>query len=102
MNVQWHKAKNAEDRGDTNKAEKFEQRQAAVSAPVPAAAAPKPAGISTRKVWKFEVTDAAKLPPEYLVPDIKKIGKVVRALQGDTEIPGVRVYSEDTMAVRAD
>ncbi len=68
----------------------------AVSAPVPTA--PKVKGVSKRKVWKFEVTDVSELPPEYLIANEKAIGGVVRALKDKTNIPGVRVYFEETLA----
>ena len=67
------------------------------SAPL-APAAPKVTGISTRKKWLFEITDPAQVPEQYKTIDLKKIGGVVRALKGDTDIPGVRAYSESTMA----
>jgi hypothetical protein len=60
---------------------------------------PKVDGISSRDAWKFEVTNAAIVPREYLSVDEKKIGKVVAALKEFTSIPGIRVYSE-TVIVR--
>ena len=63
--------------------------------------APKAAGVSTRKAWKYRIDDVTKLPAQYLIADDKKIGKVVRALGGDTDIPGVTVWAEDVVAVRA-
>ncbi len=57
-------------------------------------------GISTRKAWKFEIVDKEKLPREYMIPDEKYIGQMVRATKGRKEIPGVRIYSEDIIASR--
>ncbi len=57
-------------------------------------------GISTRKVWKFEVVDINELPREYMVADEAYIGKIVRASQGKKEIPGVKIYSENIIASR--
>ena len=51
-----------------------------------------------REVCKFEVTDPALVPREYLIDDETKLRKVVGALKGDTIIPGVRVYSEKALA----
>lgn len=62
---------------------------------------PKVIGISQRETWRFEVTDAAVIPREYLIPDEKRIGGVVRAMKGATRIPGVRVWPERSHAVRA-
>lgn len=55
-------------------------------------------GINYRKVWKFRITDEAAIPREYLTPDLKKIGQVVRALKGTIPIPGIEQYEEDQVA----
>ncbi len=57
-------------------------------------------GISYREVWKFEITDLAALPREYMVPDETKIRGVVTSMKKDASIPGVRVYSEKSPVVR--
>lgn len=57
-------------------------------------------GISTRDNWKFEITNAALIPREYLVPDTQKIGGVVRAMKSSANIPGIRVYNEPTAVGR--
>lgn len=44
--------------------------------------------------WKFRIEDAAKVPREYLCPDLKRIGQVVEALKDACVIPGVVVYNE--------
>jgi uncharacterized membrane protein YqiK len=72
-----------------------------VSAPVAAAGARKVSGISTRENWTFEITDPALIPREYLMIDESKIRGVVRALKDATNIPGVRAYSEKSIAARA-
>lgn len=79
----------------------IEERQAAVTAPVIHREPPKVEGMSTRKVWKFRIKDAAAIPREYLAVDEVKIRKVVQALKGDTQIAGVEVYSEESIASRA-
>lgn len=91
----------AEERGDTKKAEQFQERAQTVVAPVVTVAAPKVEGIATREVWKFEITDAAQVPREYLVVDESRVRKVVQALKGDCNIPGVRVWKEDQIAASA-
>jgi hypothetical protein len=63
-------------------------------------AAPKVEGISGRQVWKFRIINQALIPREYLIPDEKKIGQIVRAMKGETRIPGVEAYCEETVAVR--
>lgn len=79
--------------------------QAAAVAPTPQAAqealsvvapvAP-PAGVSVRKVWKFVVEDADRVPRSYCSPDPDKIKRA----DPTTPIPGVRFYEEASVAVR--
>jgi len=59
------------------------------------------AGLVIREDWKYSIPEPSLLPREYLIPDEKKIGRIVRALKGDTAIPGVRVWAEKSTAVRA-
>lgn len=87
----------AEAKGQAEKAEALAEQAQAVVAPIQQEA-PKFSGISARSVWKFRVTDASKIPPEYMVPDEQKIGKVVRALKQDTVIAGIEVYEEKSLA----
>lgn len=60
----------------------------------------KTAGQSVRTDWDFEVTDFAKLPDQYKLADDKKIRGVVKAMKGAVEIPGVRIYSKQTVSQR--
>lgn len=60
---------------------------------------PKIAGVAPRAVWTFEITNQALLSREHLMPDLIKIGGVVRAMKGLTKIPGVRVFQKSGMAV---
>ena len=66
----------------------------------PGAISQKVAGLGLRDNWKYEVTDAAKIPREYLVIDDRKIGAVVRAMKLQANIPGIRVYNEPTATTR--
>jgi hypothetical protein len=86
-----------EQRERTARAATLEER-AETATTAPTIAAPKVKGISTRKIWKFEIVDAGKIPREYLVPNEVAIAGVVRALKNATNIPGIRVYSKDTMS----
>lgn len=47
-----------------------------------------------RTVTKFEVVNADLIPRQYMVPDMVKIGGVVRALKTCANIPGIKVYEE--------
>ena len=61
---------------------------------------PKVSGVSTRYIWKFKIVDEKKIPREYLTPDEKSIGAIVRARQGKVEIPGVKAYREAVVSAR--
>lgn len=81
-----------------------EQAEQVISAPVPTptvvvpSQVPKAEGISTRKVWKYRIVDAALIPREYLIPDEKKIGAHARSMCKAAHIPGIEFYSEDSVA----
>lgn len=83
------------------KLEDLQLREAMVVAPVIQREPPKVAGVATREVWRFEVTDPAQVPRQYLVVDEAKIRRVVQTLKADANIPGVRVYSERQLAAGA-
>lgn len=52
-------------------------------------------GHTRRRVFKYKVTDASKIPADYLTPDLDKIAATVRAWKKEGEvIPGVLAYSE--------
>ena len=61
---------------------------------------PKVDGISTKHVWKFRIVDADVIPKDYLMPDEKAIGAIVRARKGKVDIPGVKVYKEAVVSTR--
>lgn len=85
-------------KGQENKAEAFAERAAAVVAPVAQQAAPKISGVNIPKVWTFEIENEKLIPREYLLVDETKIRKVVQALKGSTNIPGVRVFEQKRIA----
>ena len=75
--------------------------------PVVRSAVPKLAGVSTRDVWRFEVTDLAALVKAVaegrasiglLAANETAIGGMVRSLKGAAAIPGVRVWEETGIA----
>lgn len=57
-----------------------------------------PAGVSVRKVWRFEVVDQNLVPRELCSPDAKKIEAAFHG--GATAIPGVRFFQEDQVSAR--
>lgn len=73
--------------------------------PPPPAPVAKVAGVSTRERYLFQVTEAGALKPEYLMPELAKIGKLVRALGPEAvvtvSLPGksaIRVWRDDVVA----
>ena len=81
-------------------AEARREAAAAVVAPTVVAQVPQVKGHSVIEMWGFEVTDAALIPREYLMPDEDRIGKVVRALKMTANIPGIRVIRGERQASR--
>lgn len=61
----------------------------------------KSAGVSGVQNWKFKITDPNLIPREYMIPDEKAIGQVVRALKSKTAIPGIEVYPDGGARFRA-
>jgi len=56
--------------------------------------------ISVIQGWDFEVTDESKVPRQYMVPDVKAIGGVVKSLGEKADIPGVRVFPTERVVRR--
>ena len=92
-------AEQAEKAGDTEEAEAILKQP--VNAPVISLQSKtKGKGVSYREVWKFRVKDVDLIPNTYKVVDKRKIGAVVRALKDKTNIPGIEVYCDNSVAVR--
>ena len=72
------------------KLEKIEQPKQTVTSEKGAA--------TSKKVPKYEVVDVTKLPVEYIQPNAGAIWNAVRA--GVKEIPGVRIWEEDSLMIR--
>ena len=60
----------------------------------------KTSGITYQTRWDYEIEDPALIPREYLIPDEKKIGALVRAMKDTTNIPGIKVIQNKTAVVR--
>ena len=95
------KARKAEEAGKTEKAEELRQQaqEKELYVPIVAPKVEKVNGISTKTIWKFEIVDESIIPREYLQPNMEKIGAVARATKGTLTIIGIKIYSEETMAV---
>lgn len=101
--VQLEVAAALEAQGLNAEAEAVVEQAITMPAPVVPVAptAPKVEGVSYRSTWKHQVVNAALVPREYLVIDEQKIAAVVRATKGTLQIPGVRIYEEQTAVVRS-
>ena len=83
------------------KAGTIQEQAASVIIPTIAKELPKVAGISTRKVWKHRVTDARKVPRDYLMVNDKMLADFAKATKGAIPVDGVEFYSEEVMAAGA-
>ena len=50
--------------------------------------------------WKYRITDATKIPPQYMMPDDKKIAATVRNMGGMAEINGIQIYRDDEVRIK--
>lgn len=84
------------------KADALEQRAAEIVAPVVTAQPTAVAGKAKRTVWKYRITDPAKIDRKFLAPDESKIGATVRALKKDAAdvVGGIEVWDEDDLTIR--
>ena len=67
--------------------------------------APTARGISTRTMYKAKIVDESKVPVEVagvtIRPvDISAINKLAQASKGKLQIPGIEIYTEDSVSVR--
>lgn len=95
--AQLQEAIDAEARGDQVGADAALNGHGVVAVTLPPAM-PKVEGVAFRESWEFEIADASLLPRNYLLPDMMKIGQVVRAMKHDTKIPGVKVFKRQIVA----
>jgi hypothetical protein len=84
-----------QEQGKTEQAENIISEPTFI-APPPLKKAPKVYGVSTTDTWKFMIENPSIIPREYLIPDEKKIGQIVRAMKSSTNIEGVKVWVEKT------
>jgi len=62
----------------------------------------RPAGISTRSKWTFQILDESKIDRRFLTPDLKKIRQTVTAMGPDAVevVGGIEVLQDSIVAVR--
>jgi hypothetical protein len=94
------KAVRLEEKGCTDMAMQARADAEAVHIPAPVLAkeTPKVQGIAKKTVWKYKIEDQNQIPREYMMPNEKMIGEVVRATKGKIQIAGVKAYPETTIA----
>jgi len=81
--------------------EKAAEKIEAIKAAAPVMPDKPVADFAMRETWAFEITDAALIPRKYLVVDEVTIGKVVRAMKDQADIPGIRAYPVRSVAAKA-
>lgn len=59
-----------------------------------------PAGTSIREIWKYRVVDISKVPDEYLILCVNDTIVQAAVAAGAREIPGLEIYSEDSVTTR--
>jgi len=84
----------AEAAGEKEEAEAIMEEPVYIPPVVVKKEVPRVQGLSFRTVWKFHIKDVTAIPRQYMTPDMVKIGGVVRAMKGQTNIPGLEVYEE--------
>lgn len=82
-----------------------EEAEALIEEPVPApvVVVPKPAapaGVSTRKVWRFRVINPKAIPLEFMKPDEQKLGAYARSMKEQALVTGVEFYDEASVAAK--
>lgn len=63
------------------------------------AQAPQVSGVSQRSVIRFELVDLSQVPRDYLCLDEARVREAIKA--GVRDIPGLRIYEDKTLAIRA-
>lgn len=89
-----------EELGDKEAAEEVISEPIAAPSVEIAKSTPQVEGSHYRDNWKVKKIDAAKLPREYMTPDLVKINKAVNMHKGDTNIAGVEVHNDRILVDR--
>lgn len=75
---------------------------APITVPTVSVQGPKAAGVSSRKVWKYRVTDANAVKREFLDLVKSRVDAAVKSLGKDAEkiVGGIEVYEDESLSVR--
>jgi len=92
-----------ERQGRAEEAEKLIEQPVAPPPVVSPVSAPKAEGIVARKVYRYRITNAKAIKPEFLVPDEKAIGQIVRSMKERASeiVGGIEVYCDETISARS-
>ena len=93
-------AKKLEDKGKPVQAAAAREAAESIVTPAVIDTLPKVEGTYHREEWDIEIVDAKLIPEEYKVIDESKIKKLVKAMDGQIEIPGVRNFKRRIQASR--
>jgi len=88
-------AEELEKQGHTQEAQAVLDQEI-ITPKIQAAPVEKSAGLSTRVIWKYRITNINLIPREYMVPNETMIGSKVRTDKDKTNIPGIEAYRETT------
>lgn len=55
-------------------------------------------GVSVRSKWSYRIIDEKKIPQEFWILDLKKIGGYVRTMKDKASIPGIEVFEDEVIA----
>jgi len=84
--------------GEFHKAAELAEEALATKVVAPNLAAIARPGVSVRSKWSYRIVDEKKIPQEFWVLDLKKIGGYVRTMKEKTLIPGIEVFEEEIVA----
>jgi len=93
-------AERAAAKGQEEKAASLALEADLVTPAIAPTAPPKVPGYSSRSVWKFQIVDHDAIPREFLMPDEATIRGYVNAMKERANIPGVRIWKEESTVVR--
>lgn len=96
------RAAKLEEEGRAAEAEAVLDHVEPAAVPVSAPPAPQSDAVSVRRLTKWRVVDASKINRDFLVPDEKAIGALVRSRGEDAAeiVGGIEVYQEASFAAR--
>jgi len=88
----------AQQDGDTAKAETLLATATEIATPVVLSQKPRVEGVKTMTRWKFRIVNEALIPREYLMPNERLLADTATKTKGSLEVPGVEFYPEQTIA----